>query len=85
MYKRQFRYLLPISSKTTDEDAGRLLISQTLFVNVADYPSKLECLLHMIRKLYSLVQGKISTDNPDALVNHELLLPGYLFNMVREY
>ena len=33
----------------------------------------------MIRKLYSLVFGKINPDNLDSLCNQEVLLPGHLY------
>lgn len=36
----------------------------------------------MLRKLYAFVQGRCREDRPDALANHELLLPGHLFGMI---
>ena len=77
-----FRQMLPICERTSDQLAGRLLLDRYLFIHTADYLAKLECLLHMMRKLYSFAQGRCEADNADALVNHELLLPGHLFNMV---
>ena len=35
----------------------------------------------MIRKLFTFVENKCFNDNSDALMNHELLLPGHLINM----
>ena len=35
----------------------------------------------MIRKLFSFAEGKCIADNADALMNHELLLPGHLLTM----
>jgi DNA-directed RNA polymerase I subunit RPA2 len=36
----------------------------------------------MIRKLYSLVEGDCAIDNPDAVQNQEILLPGLLYGMI---
>lgn len=33
----------------------------------------------MLQKLYSLVKGDISPDNPDSPMNQEVLLPGHLY------
>lgn len=35
----------------------------------------------MVHKLYALVDGGCCDDNADALVHHELLLPGHLLTM----
>ena len=76
-----FRVFLPISDKWSDEQAGRLLAERYFFVHVNAFSSKLECLLHMLRKLFSFAEGKCAADNADALMNHELLLPGHLMTM----
>jgi len=36
----------------------------------------------MLRKLYSLVSGATSADNPDSPQHHEVLLPGFLYGMI---
>lgn len=36
----------------------------------------------MLQKLYSLVSGTSCVDNPDSPNNHEVLLPGHLYNMI---
>lgn len=33
----------------------------------------------MLQKLYALVHGDIQVDNPDSLMNQEVLLPGHLY------
>ena len=76
-----FRLFLPISDRWTDEEAGKLLVERYFFVHVESFSSKLECLLHMLRKMFAFAEGKCATDNADALMNHELLLPGHLMNM----
>jgi DNA-directed RNA polymerase I subunit RPA2 len=35
----------------------------------------------MIRKLYSLVSGSIVEDNPDTMMNQDILLPGHMYTM----
>ena len=77
-----FRLFLPISERWSDEQAGRMLVERYFFVHVKPFTSKLECLLHMLRKLFSFAEGKCANDNADALMNHELLLPGHLINMI---
>jgi DNA-directed RNA polymerase I subunit RPA2 len=76
-----FRGFLPISERTSDEEAGDMLIDRYIFVHTYNRPQKLECLIHMLRKLYAFAQGTCSSDNADALMNHEILLPGHLINM----
>lgn len=36
----------------------------------------------MLRKLYSLVSGSCSADNPDSPQHQEVLLPGSLYGMI---
>ncbi|KAJ1438517.1 hypothetical protein B484DRAFT_444535 [Ochromonadaceae sp. CCMP2298] len=77
-----FRASLPIGESTSDEDAGVQLIQMYLFVHCEGVGDKLECMLHMMRKLFSFVQGKCVADNADAFSNHDLLLPGHLYTMI---
>ena len=49
-----------------------------LFVHLEHPLDKLNLLLAMIHKLYALVGGQCSEDNPDALTHHEIMLPGQL-------
>jgi DNA-directed RNA polymerase I subunit RPA2 len=80
-----FRGFLPISERYTDVEAGEILINKYLFVHANKHSDKLECLLHMMRKLLTFAQDGCFGDNTDALMNHELLLPGHLFSMfIRE-
>ena len=36
----------------------------------------------MLRKLYALVSGSCSADNPDSAQHQEVLLPGFLYGMI---
>ena len=76
-----FRGFLPLSDSASDETAGRLLVLRYFFVHTKDFAAKLDCLIHMIRKLFAFAEGKCAADNADALMNHELLLPGHLITM----
>ena len=37
---------------------------------------------YMLRKLYALVSGSCSADNPDSPQHQEVLLPGHLYGMI---
>eukprot|EP01038_Epipyxis_sp_PR26KG_P013003 gene13003-17433_t len=76
-----FRLFLPVTDNTSDEEAGKMLIEEYLFVHTNSFTDKLETLFHMLRKLFSFAQGNCVSDNADALMNHELLLPGHLITM----
>ena len=76
-----FRGMLPIADRTTDEEAGKMLLQRYILVHTDSMGEKLECLLHMTRKLYAFTEGRCKQDNQDALCNHELLLPGHLYTM----
>jgi DNA-directed RNA polymerase I subunit RPA2 len=76
-----FRGQLPISELTSDEDAGIFLIERYLFVHTSSFKDKLEILFHMTRKLFSFAQNRCVAENADALMNHEILLPGHLITM----
>lgn len=80
-----FRNMLPITDRTSDMEAGILLIRRFIFVHTDSFTEKLDCLIVMLKKLFSFVEGKCLPDNADALMNHELLLPGHLItNYVKE-
>ena len=36
----------------------------------------------MLQKLYAMAAGRVREDNPDSLVNQEVLLPGHLWEMI---
>jgi hypothetical protein len=55
----RFRSVLGLSTAHTDEACGRALLDRYICVHVAGHGDKQECLLHMLRKLYAFVQGKV--------------------------
>jgi len=54
------------------------LIARYVLIHLPRYHDKLECMLFMLRKLYSLAAGDCGVDNADSLQNQEILLPGHL-------
>ena len=54
------------------------LMRECIFLHLEAPLDKLNLLLAMLQKLYALVGGQCSEDNPDALTHHEVMLPGQL-------
>jgi len=86
---KTFRIVLRPENSVSDEQIGRDLIRENLFVHCCSQGSeelnnkqKYFILIHMIQKCYALAQGQIKPDNPDALHCQEVLLPGHLYNMI---
>ncbi|CAN0357245.1 unnamed protein product, partial [Laminaria digitata] len=77
-----FRTVMQEPSGATDVELGKKVIDRFVLVHLRRHADKQECLLFMLRKLYAFVQGRCREDRPDALANHELLLPGHLFGMI---
>jgi len=78
---RHFRVVLEVDDDTSDAEAGRLLLQRHILVHCKSFSSKFQLLLLMLSKLYTLASGSCEADNPDALSNQELLLPGNLLMM----
>ena len=85
---KNFRLMMRVEGSVSDEDVGRLLLSDVLFVHCQGgseegvNQQKFHVLCHMMHKLYELVQGHIKADNPDALHCQEIMLPGHLYAML---
>ncbi|CAM9517529.1 unnamed protein product, partial [Scytosiphon promiscuus] len=77
-----FRTVMQAPATATDVELGKKVIDRFVLVHLRRHADKQECLLFMLRKLYAFVQGRCREDRPDALANHELLLPGHLFGMI---
>lgn len=81
---KHFRAVLPyISEDLTNVEVGNRVIDEFMFIHIQKGDKgrvqKVELLLMMIRKLYAFAKGDICIDNPDSVMNHELLLPGHLY------
>lgn len=68
-----YNYLLPVQ-------AGEMLLREHVMIHLAHAGDKLNALLSMTAKLFSLAAGLCTDDNADALSHHEALLPGALLS-----
>jgi len=80
----RFRPVMRVPPRLTDTEVGELFLKRYILVHIAtdDFQAKWELLVVMIQKLYALASGCVKEDNPDSLVNQEVLLPGHLFGMI---
>jgi DNA-directed RNA polymerase I subunit RPA2 len=85
----KFRLVLGVPEDTPAEGCGEEFLQRLILphlgskdVTGAQNQDKFRLILFMIRKLYALVSGDCSADNPDAPSNQEILLGGYLYGMV---
>ncbi|KAK9458712.1 uncharacterized protein V1516DRAFT_693446 [Lipomyces oligophaga] len=78
----KFRVVLGASRDKTDLQVGREFIRRVVLVHLSSPDDKFRLLLFMMRKLYALVGGDCSPDNPDAAQHQEVLLGGFLYGMI---
>ncbi|CAO1628454.1 unnamed protein product [Sympodiomycopsis kandeliae] len=78
----KFRIVLGCPEDWSDAMVGMFLIERVVLVHLDSPRDKYRLLLFMMRKLYSLVAGESSTDNPDSPQHQEVLLPGFLYGMI---
>lgn len=85
----RFRVVLQVPEDMSDEDAGTEFLRKIVLPHLGSFNvtesqdiDKFRMLLFMTRKLYSLVAGECSVDNPDAVQNQEILLGGFLYGMI---
>jgi len=85
----KFKPVLGVPDDMLNEDAGCEFLRKVVLVHLGNYDvtesqnsDKFKMLLFMIRKLYSLVNGECTVDNPDAVSSQEILLPGFLYGMI---
>ena len=76
----RFRRLSQRAETTSNVDIGHFIIRQYILIHLPNYRDKLECMLMMLRKMYSFVAGDSGVDNADSLQNQEILLPGHLLS-----
>ncbi|CAL9777459.1 unnamed protein product [Musa acuminata subsp. burmannicoides] len=65
-------------SHTTVAEA---VLRDYIFVHLASNHDKFNLLIFLLQKLYALVDQTATPDNPDALQNQEILLPGHLITI----
>jgi DNA-directed RNA polymerase I subunit RPA2 len=85
----RFRVVLGVPEDLSDYDAGTEFLRKIVLPHLGSYDvteandaDKFRMLLFMTRKLYALVEGECSVDNPDAVSSQEILLPGFLYGMI---
>ncbi|GMM31362.1 DNA-directed RNA polymerase I core subunit [Martiniozyma asiatica (nom. inval.)] len=78
----KFRIVFGASADQTDIEVGKDILRKVVLVHLNDNADKFRMLLFMARKLYSLVAGDCSPDNPDATQHQEILLGGFLYGMI---
>ncbi|KAA8895300.1 DNA-directed RNA polymerase I [Sphaerosporella brunnea] len=78
----KFRIVMRVAPDMTDVEVGMEFLRKIVLVHLDDPKDKFRMLLFMIRKLYGLVEGSCSPDNPDAIQHQEILLGGFLYGMI---
>ncbi|KAF0465383.1 beta and beta-prime subunits of DNA dependent RNA-polymerase [Gigaspora margarita] len=78
----KFRIIFSISPSYSHKQAGEHILKKVILVHLKHNQDKFNLLIFMIRKLYSLVAGDCSPDNPDSPQNQEILLGGHLYGML---
>ncbi|KAL9101775.1 MAG: hypothetical protein Q9163_002994 [Psora crenata] len=85
----KFKPVLAVHEDISDFDAGTEFLRKVVLVHLGNADvsesqdnDKFQMLLFMIRKLYTLAAGDCAVDNPDAVSNQEILLPGFLYGMI---
>jgi len=81
----RFRAISDRADSTSNVDIGHFILKRYILVHLRSRGDKLECLLLLLRKLYTFAAGECDVDNTDSLQNQELLLPGHIIsNFVKE-
>ncbi|CAA6655692.1 unnamed protein product [Spirodela intermedia] len=60
---------------------GDAVLRDYIFVHLSSNHDKFNLLIFMLQKLFALVDSTAAPDNPDALVNQEVLQPGHLITI----
>lgn len=76
----RFRRVSLRADTTSDIEIGHYMIRRYVLIHLPSYKDKLECMLMLMRKLYSFATGDCGEDNADSLQNQELLMPGHLIS-----
>ncbi|XP_038655025.1 DNA-directed RNA polymerase I subunit RPA2 [Scyliorhinus canicula] len=77
----RFRVKLYLAEWYTNEQAAEFLFDQCLCVHLKSNVEKFYLLCLMTRKLFAFAKDECQEENPDSLINHEVLAPGQLYLM----
>jgi DNA-directed RNA polymerase I subunit RPA2 len=81
----KFRIAMHMPEDLSDQEIGQHLLNKMLFVHLDNDKEKMNLLIFMAQKLYALVAGEITADNPDSPMHQEVLLSGFLYmNYLKE-
>lgn len=85
----KFRVVLGVPDTMSHYEVGTEFLRRVVLVHLGNVnvteeqdADKFKMLLFMIRKLYALVAGDCTVDNPDAVQNQEILLGGFLYGQI---
>jgi len=82
---RNFRANIGADCGESDISVGERVLAEFICIHLKRSAEKLSLLLIMLKKLFAMVTGECIPDNPDSLLNQEVLLPGLLVqSLVRE-
>ncbi|XP_069351215.1 DNA-directed RNA polymerase I subunit RPA2 isoform X1 [Eulemur rufifrons] len=76
-----FRVKLNLPNWYPNQQAAEFLFNQCICIHLKSNTEKFYMLCLMTRKLFALAKGACMEDNPDSIVNQEVLTPGQLFLM----
>ena len=76
----RFRRVSLKAESTSNVDVGKFILRKYVLIHLVNDGDKLECLLLLLRKLYSFAAGDSGADNADSLQNQEILTPGHLIS-----
>ncbi|XP_078068409.1 DNA-directed RNA polymerase I subunit RPA2 [Mustelus asterias] len=77
----RFRVKLYLADWYTNEQAAEFLFDQCLCIHLKSNVEKFYLLCLMTRKLFAFAKDECQEENPDSLINHEVLTPGQLYLM----
>lgn len=76
----RFRRVSQKPDSTSNIDVAKFILRKYVLIHLIDDADKLECMLLLLRKLYSFAAGDSGVDSADSLQNQEILTPGHLIS-----
>ncbi|XP_030303816.1 DNA-directed RNA polymerase I subunit RPA2 isoform X2 [Calypte anna] len=78
---KSFRIKLNLPEWYSNEQAADFILNKCICIHLTNRTEKFYLLCMMTRKLYAFAKGECMEDNPDSLMNQEVLTPGQLYLM----
>ena len=86
---KHYRVVMKVPDTMSHEEVGTEWLRKVVLVHLGNVnvsveqdSDKFRMLIFMMRKLYALVAGDCTPDNPDAVQNQEVLVGGFLYGMI---